>query len=393
MTDGGGPDASSIFSGGGPDTLIFSGGGQDGLAFIGCIRRMEESPETLSMVKTIVGCSAGAMVGSMLAVGMDSRAMESLVLRSVDDKSFVELDIEGVFTAAERLGLDDGERVMAPLRSVVMERYGTEDVTFIDLLKSTGKCLVICVTNLEECRQELMSVDTTPDLGILAAVRMSISFPMIFAPVRWRGRTYVDGGLSEYCPTSHLYGDSRSARSALAFHVTSPTLDKNEREKEEEEKEEEEGRPTLSEYVGMLVEMVRRTFVQCEESNHRKCEEDDPTRPFVLLRRVEVHIPQGGYAAFDMPSMSLMMDEDVVSSYILRGHEAVSAVLPSSHSLSDRGIEDADANMNINIKRTTESGNHNVESGGGQTTVSDRSDNVVRAGSHRPPESHGPLRI
>jgi predicted acylesterase/phospholipase RssA len=221
-----------------PDTLVFSGGGPDGFAFIGCLRHLEANA-MMSRVRTIVGCSAGSIIALFVALGMTSIEIETWATRGVEDRSLCDVDIEGILSLVERLGIDDGEHVMASVRSVVAERLckiaprlcatskgaAAGDPTFLELAKATGRDLVVCVSNLEMGDRELLSVDTAPDVSVSLAVRMSISVPMLFTPVRAKLRadgptcTYVDGGLFDFCPVAHIVS-SKSATATVAFRVS-----------------------------------------------------------------------------------------------------------------------------------------------------------------------------
>ena len=221
-----------------PDTLVLSGGGPDGLAFVGCLRALEEA-DAMTRVRTVVGCSAGAIVALFVAAGLSSHDIETWASRGFADRSLLDADIEGVLSLIDRLGIDDGERVMSSIRAAVAARLAVVaprlcahsaraaagDPTFLELAKATGRDLVVCVSNLEACERVLLSVDTAPNLGVAEAVRMSISIPLLFTPVRACLRaggptcTFVDGGLFDYCPVDHIVA-SGAATSTIAFRVS-----------------------------------------------------------------------------------------------------------------------------------------------------------------------------
>ena len=225
------------------DTVVLSGGGPDGIAFIGALEELG-ARGALRGLRTIVGCSAGAIVALFVALGMTAAEMRAWVSKGVEDGSLTEVDVDGMLcvTLAQdqgggaRLGLDDGERVVAALRAAVRacprlrsafeEEDGgdgdrRDDVTFLELAKATGRDLVLCATNLEEGRQELFGVDTSPDMGIVKAVRMSISVPLLFTPVRHGGRTYVDGGVVDYCPVERIKASGAATRT-LVLRIVPP---------------------------------------------------------------------------------------------------------------------------------------------------------------------------
>lgn len=320
-----------------PDTLVFSGGGPDGLAFVGCLRRLEAEPGLLERVRTVVGCSAGAIFALFVAVGMTSAEIEAWAERGFEDRSLSDVDIEGILTAVDRLGIDDGERVMASVRSAVARklaeiaprmsrsdpRAASGDPTFLELAKATGKDLVICVTDLEASERVLLSVDTAPDLGVSLAVRMSISIPILFTPVRARLRptdpihTYVDGGLFDFCPISHIVA-SGNATSTLAFRIVSyvpcpQTISGD-------------ARLTLYSYGSMI---MRALLMRSAPSSCLSAPREDS--PPTLVTTVDVPsmmmTEHGSAVAFDAASFSLELDRDGLARYVRHGFDCADAAL------------------------------------------------------------------
>ena len=289
-----------------PDAVVFSGGGPDGMAFIGCIRRLEEHPMGLRRVKTIVGSSIGAILALCLSLGMTSYDMEKFFISRYEDGSFRDLDVEGLVEFVQRMGVDDGASIVGALRDLVMSKIRvSDDITFMELAKATGKSLVICVTNLEDAKGELMSVNTTPDMGVLLAIRMSFGVPLVFTPVTWNGRTYVDGCMFEFCPTAHLFGPSAS--SILTFRIrytakesTSPMH--------------------FSEYLSLLVRATMTRSTPFPDSKQYK------NNGGIVSKTVDVDslmLSKDPPCRFDLASLSLEMDRDSILRYIKHGYESV----------------------------------------------------------------------
>jgi predicted acylesterase/phospholipase RssA len=205
-----------------PDTLVLSGGGPDGLAFVGCLRHLERAGLAGS-IRRVVGCSAGAIVALLIAAGLGSAEIAAFATGGLSDGALTDVDIEGIlpFLMMSRLGVDDGERVLGAIRGALAKSplLKKGDATFLELAKATGRDLVVGVTNLDRCRRELLSVDTTPDLSVVTAVRMSMSVPFLFTPVLHAGCTYVDGAVLDYCPTEQIQR-SGSATSTLVLKLS-----------------------------------------------------------------------------------------------------------------------------------------------------------------------------
>jgi predicted acylesterase/phospholipase RssA len=179
----------------------------------------------LGRLRTVVGCSAGALVGLMVVVGLKSAEIASWACRGIDDGTLSDVDIDGVlpFLMMRRLGLDSGERVVESIRAALRSSplpllRGRDDATFLELAKATGRDFVVGVTNLDTCKRELLSVDTTPDLSVVTAIRMSISVPFLFTPVLYQGCMYADGALLDFCPIDHIR-HSGTATSSLVLKL------------------------------------------------------------------------------------------------------------------------------------------------------------------------------
>ena len=305
-----------------PDTLVLSGGGPDGIAFLGCVRWLERA-KALGQLRTVVGCSAGAIVAFLLALRMTSDDMRAFALRGLEDGSLRDLDVEGIVSFAERLGVDDGSRVVDALRRELRTRVrgAPEDATFLELAKATGRNLVVCVANLEESRSELLSVDTTPDLSVLTAVRMSFSVPLVLTPVRWRGRTYVDGCLFDFCPTAHILS-SGTATSTLAFRITTEGFATKRQGSDTCDGEGSDAPPGIVNYLGLLARAVMTRSCGSSQGHKHGTGTGNGT---ALLRTVDVPglLSWGDDGAtacrFDVYSLSLCISAEGLDRYVQHG--------------------------------------------------------------------------
>jgi predicted acylesterase/phospholipase RssA len=111
----------------------------------------------------------------------------------------------------EQLGLEDGQHIMALLKRLTELKIGGvcegDRLTFHQLFIITGRCLHVNAYCIEDDCGVYFSVDRTPDMPILLAVRMSISIPLVLTAVRYENKTYVDGGLDNVFPISLFPAD------------------------------------------------------------------------------------------------------------------------------------------------------------------------------------------
>jgi predicted acylesterase/phospholipase RssA len=107
----------------------------------------------------------------------------------------------------EELGLFEGDALMWYLANLVARKTGNPNITFRELASlaeasgSPFKKLILTGSNLSTKKLEYYSAETTPDMPIVQAARISASFPGAYKPVVLAdGQTRVDGGLLENLP-------------------------------------------------------------------------------------------------------------------------------------------------------------------------------------------------
>ena len=177
-------------------SIVMSGGGLKGVSFVGCVRRLEE----LGMVDGIVnmlGTSFGSLVLFMLALGCTSDDMMRNIVDCVDEslKKNKRPLLKTLLTCIENGGIDDGSILLECIKRPLINKLERSDITFVELAKQTGKNLIITGSNLTKSRCDYFSVDTTPDMSVVLALRISASIPFIFNPVIHDGCIYVDGAM------------------------------------------------------------------------------------------------------------------------------------------------------------------------------------------------------
>ena len=69
--------------------LVLSGGGLLGISYIGLFKYFEEH-KTLSNIKSITGCSAGAIFGSLLSIGYTYKELD-IIVKSMIFKDYLKI--------------------------------------------------------------------------------------------------------------------------------------------------------------------------------------------------------------------------------------------------------------------------------------------------------------
>jgi NTE family protein len=158
--------------------LVLAAGGARGLAHIGVIRVLEREGITVDMV---AGSSMGALVAAAWASGRSADELEQIAMQVKGMRGFLSL-LNPMFPGA---GIVRGLSVYRFLNTIL------DGLTFEDTMIPV-KIVACDLHTMEEVVFERGK--------LVDAIRASISIPGIFRPVKYNGRTLIDGGLASPVP-------------------------------------------------------------------------------------------------------------------------------------------------------------------------------------------------
>ena len=174
--------------------LVLGSGGARGLAHIGAIREIENHGYE---IKSVIGCSVGAMVGGCYCAGKLDKFEEWVCsLSEWDVVRFMD------FSLFSKNGMMKGDLLTDTLRELVGEQ------TIEDLPLS----FAAVATNLNDHKEVWL---TRGDL--FAAIRASMAIPGLMTPKEIDGKTLVDGGLLNPLPGAPTYLDGTQFTIAVSL--------------------------------------------------------------------------------------------------------------------------------------------------------------------------------
>ena len=165
-------------------SLVLGSGGARGLAHIGVIRWLNEHGYD---IRSISGCSIGALVGGVYACGKLD-VFEDWV-RAVNKLDIVRL----LDVSWGRQGLVEGDRIVSTLVELVGDRR-IEDLP----VQYTAVASDIV-------REKEVWIKSGP---LFDAIRASISLPLFFTPFEREGMQLLDGGILNPVPIAPTFEDS-----------------------------------------------------------------------------------------------------------------------------------------------------------------------------------------
>lgn len=172
-------------------SLILGSGGARGLAHIGVIRWLEENDY---QIKSISGCSAGALIGGVYAAGKLDE-FEEWVRAITKMDMIMLLDISW-----SRGGLVKGDKFINTLVDLVGNQL-------IENIPITFTAVAADIENEKEVWIQ--------SGNLFDAIRASISMPLFFTPYQRNGIKLIDGGVLNPVPIAPTFGDDTQMKIAV----------------------------------------------------------------------------------------------------------------------------------------------------------------------------------
>lgn len=168
--------------------ISLAGGGIYGYSEVAVLSELEKYKEYLD-IKRISGTSVGSIVAALYAVGYTPEELT----KALFDMNFDDLVRDNYFayiSLYDKFGMYEAKKLEDEIESLIRKKTHIKLCTFSQIDKE----LTIITTNLNYQCPKFLNRENTPDMPISKAVRMSIGYPLIMAPVLHEGDYYGDGG-------------------------------------------------------------------------------------------------------------------------------------------------------------------------------------------------------
>lgn len=182
--------------------LVLGGGGITGIAWmLGVLRGLQEAGVDLAGADTVVGTSAGSVVGAQLTSGRDLEELYAGQLAPADGEIGASLSRLTLLRMVPPLLLPgSGTRKRARMGRLAMRAHPPGDDRRVEVI---GSRLGLAdwperdlrVTAVDAESGEPVSFERGGPADLVRAVAASCAVPLVWPPVTIAGRHYVDGGV------------------------------------------------------------------------------------------------------------------------------------------------------------------------------------------------------
>ncbi|WP_422359534.1 patatin-like phospholipase family protein [Reichenbachiella sp.] len=185
-------------------SLVLGSGGARGLAHIGVIKWLEENNYE---VKSIAGCSIGAMIGGVYAAGKLDELEEWMC-------SITKMDMANLLDISwGNGGIFKGDKVIDTLKDLIGDKQ----------IKNLPIPFTAVAADIITQKEVWINKGSLFD-----AIRASISLPLFFTPVKHKDKLLIDGGVLNPVPIAPTFDDHTDL--TIAVNLGGPLLIRNEKE-------------------------------------------------------------------------------------------------------------------------------------------------------------------
>jgi len=192
--------------------LVFSGGAIKGITYCGALDVLRKEID-LSQIKGYAGTSVGSIASALLAIGYNYDEIVDILYnldysKILDDKWGV---VRDAINFLKDYGWAPGNHFYKILGEWVEKKTGNPDYTIDQLYKDTGITLVLVGVDLNRKMVQYFYPnhhdESMRNVPIRKAIRISMSIPWVFEPVKFNDAYCVDGGVLDTFPLHAFDGD------------------------------------------------------------------------------------------------------------------------------------------------------------------------------------------
>lgn len=168
--------------------LSLSGGGNYVFGQLGALVELDSYAEYFD-IKNITAVSCGSIIGALYAVGYTPIQIQKIFFELNFDTLICDTNFK-YHTLYNKYGMYEAIGLETEIEKLIMTKTNIKNCTFCQCEKN----LTIIATNLNHQKPVFFNRDTSPEMVVSKAVRMSIAYPILITPVMYEGNLYSDGG-------------------------------------------------------------------------------------------------------------------------------------------------------------------------------------------------------
>jgi len=190
-----------IYTGKLKNILIISGGGMKGYCALGAVSKLKEL-EIIDEPDVFCGSSIGSCLCFLLSIGYNSDEIFS-IMHDINSDMLIKYNIDAIFNDSH-FGLATLDSFILVINILKKKKNISRKITFKKLFNKFKKELIITGVSVNESKLYYFNHINTPDMEVITAIQISCSIPIIFKPVEYDNKVWIDGGCLNNYPIDYF---------------------------------------------------------------------------------------------------------------------------------------------------------------------------------------------
>ena len=185
--------------------IVIRGGGPTGFIVYGALKHLiKETYLDMNNIKTIYGCSIGALFGVILSLKYDWNVLDDYLIKRPWEK-IVDIGPEDIFSIFNQKGLLGLNFIVKTMQPLLEAKDLSLNVTLRELYEYNNIEIHMYAVDLNDdiLKETDISYKTHPDMLLINALTATTAFPIIMRPLYIDKHCYIDGGIINNLPISN----------------------------------------------------------------------------------------------------------------------------------------------------------------------------------------------
>ena len=170
--------------------LVLSGGGLQGISFLGVLKYLSEN-KLLNDIDNYIGTSVGSLISFLLLIGYTYQELYDFCISFNMEKLVKDPNLDNFL---EFYGFETSNKLTYVIKRLMDNKNISKDITFLEFFNLNKKKLTITGVCVNNKKLNLFNFENTPNMKILIAVTISCNIPILFSPIKYENKLWIDGG-------------------------------------------------------------------------------------------------------------------------------------------------------------------------------------------------------
>jgi predicted acylesterase/phospholipase RssA len=184
--------------------LVISGGGVKGLTILGYLHKLYEN-NLLDNINKYCGTSVGSIICFLLLIGYKPNEI-FYILMEIDFESLLLYSFDDILDNPH-IGLYSTKPILFTIKKMTKNKKISLKINFKELFEKFNKSIAITGVCLNDNSLHFFDKENNPNMEVIKAIEISISIPLVFKPVNYNNKIWVDGGTLNNYPINYFDND------------------------------------------------------------------------------------------------------------------------------------------------------------------------------------------